>query len=228
MICAVRLVLASASPRRAELLSAAGVLFETISVEVDERAQPGEDPAAYVDRLAREKSACGLAVLSNQRRAGDVLGDDVTFGDRHRDPEGRVGPPDVVVLGADTTVVVDGVMFGKPADAGDAARMLRELSGRTHSVLTGVSLRNGSGAERSAVATTAVEFTTLTPEDIEWYVCTGEGIDKAGAYAIQGLASRFVTRIDGSYSNVVGLPVAAVFELARLAGWTFENAPAKR
>ena len=118
----------------------------------------------------------------------------------------------VIVLGADTTVVVDAEILAKPVDDEDAARMLRRLAGRTHEVMTGISLRRGA-FELGRVETTRVEFAALSDADVAWYVATGEGRDKAGAYAIQGLASRFIPRIHGSYSNVVGLPVAAVFEL---------------
>jgi septum formation protein len=118
------------------------------------------------------------------------------------------------VIGADTTVVVDGHILGKPRDDREAASMLARLSGRRHDVLTGVSVRCG-GAELSRVEATAVWFATLTGDDIDWYVASGEGLDKAGAYAIQGLASRFIPRIEGSYANVVGLPVATVAELVR-------------
>jgi septum formation protein len=180
----VRLLLASASPRRAELLRAAGFSFDVISADVDESVRPDETAAAYVRRLAREKS-------EKVQPASDA---------------------DVVVIGADTTVVVDGEVLGKPADDADAAHMLRRLSGRTHEVLTGVSVRRGA-RERGRVERTAVTFAALDEADIRWYVESGEGRDKAGAYAIQGLASRFVPRIDGSYSNVVGLPIACVFEL---------------
>jgi len=181
----VRLILASASPRRAELLRAAGYEFETIVADVDERARNGETPAEYVRRLAAEKSA---AVQSYVQEA--------------------------IILGADTTVVVDGKILGKPRDDGEAAAMLRRLSGRRHEVLTGISIRQGPH-EVGRVESTAVWFAELTKEDIAWYVASGEGRDKAGAYAIQGLASRFIPRIDGSYANVVGLPVAAVVELLR-------------
>ena len=119
-----------------------------------------------------------------------------------------------ISLGADTTVVVDGEILGKPRDDEEAAAMLRRLSGRRHEVLTGISLRQG-GYEVGRVESTAVWFSALTKEDIAWYVASGEGRDKAGAYAIQGLASRFIRRIEGSYANVVGLPVAAVAELLR-------------
>lgn len=125
-----------------------------------------------------------------------------------------LSPADAVILGADTTVVVDGEILGKPRDDGESAAMLRRLSGRRHDVLTGVSIRQGA-YELGRVESTAVWFTTLTKKDITRYVASGEGRDKAGAYAIQGLASRFVPRIEGSYANVVGLPVAAVAELLR-------------
>jgi septum formation protein len=123
-----------------------------------------------------------------------------------------VAEQDIVVLGADTAVVLDGEILGKPRDDGDARAMLRRLSGQRHEVLTGVSLRT-AGDEMGLVEATSVWFARLTPDAIAWYVSTGEGRDKAGAYAIQGLASRFIPRIDGSYSNVVGLPVAAVASL---------------
>jgi septum formation protein len=187
----MRFVLASASPRRAELLRAAGYTFDTLAVDLDERVQPGESPQTYVARLAREKSSAAMHLL------------------------GRRAPHDaLVVLGADTTVVVDGEILGKPVDDRDGEHMLRKLSGRQHEVLTGVSLRTSS-AERGRVVTTSVYMTALSAEDIAWYVASGEGGDKAGGYAVQGLASRFIPRIDGSYANVVGLPVSAVAELLR-------------
>jgi septum formation protein len=189
----VRLILASASPRRAELLRAAGYEFDVVVADVDESIRAGESPSTYVRRLAAEKSARVAADLA--RHAGRPL-------------------PDVVVLGADTSVVVDGAILGKPGDAGEGAEMLRRLSGRTHEVLTGISLRQGA-YEIGRVETTAVTFRALTDEDISWYVASGEGRDKAGGYAIQGLASRFIPGIAGSYANVVGLPVATVDELLR-------------
>jgi septum formation protein len=181
----MRLILASASPRRAELLRAAGFDFVIVATDIDERLRPDEPPAAFVRRLAAEKSAAGLA---------------------------QVRPEDVVVLGADTAVVVDGEVLGKPRDDHDAAAMLARLSGRRHEVLTGVSLRT-STAEAGFVEATTVEFSHLSDAEIAWYVASGEGRDKAGAYAIQGLAARFIPRIEGSYSNVVGLPLAATAEL---------------
>ena len=182
----MRLVLASASPRRADLLASAGYAFDVRPADVDESMLDGESPGTYVRRLA------------------------VTKAEAAADPS----HPDEVVLGADTTVVVDGQVLGKPRDDEDAAVMLRQLSARTHEVLTGVALRHG-GRTVSDVACTVVQFAQLTEEDLAWYVRSGEPRDKAGAYGIQGLASRFVERIDGSYPNVVGLPVATVDRLFR-------------
>jgi len=211
----VRLILASASPRRAELLRAAGYEFEVVAATIDESIRPNESPAMYVRRLAADKSAwaqAGTAEAAPHVQAGTA----------EAAPHGRelfVGPrfsgAEPIVLGADTAVVVDGEILGKPRDDEDAARMLRRLSGMRHEVLTGVSLRQGA-SEVGRVETTAVSFRALLEEDIAWYVASGEGRDKAGAYAIQGLASRFIPRIEGSYSNVVGLPVACVAELMRL------------
>jgi septum formation protein len=173
------IILASASPRRADLLTAAGITFEVRAVEVDERPFDGETAVDYVARVAADKArACPVA-------------------------------RDVVVLAADTVVVVDGRILGKPADNADANRMLRLLSGRSHDVLTGVAVRHGGDVAVEADST-AVTFAPLSDTDIAWYVASGEPMDKAGAYAIQGLASRFVERVAGSYSNVVGLPVALV------------------
>jgi septum formation protein len=188
----MRLVLASASPRRADLLRAAGFTFDTVPAEVDERVRDGEHPGEYVRRLALEKSAAVLETLTASVPAP---------GTSRRD--------DLVVLGADTAVVVDGEILGKPRDDREAGAMLRRLSGRRHEVLTGVSLRSRS-AERGLVETTGVYMMVLGDQDIAWYLGSGEGRDKAGAYGIQGLASRFIPRIDGSYANVVGLPVANI------------------
>jgi len=180
-------LLASASPRRADLLAAAGVAFEVRAVDVDERPLEGEPAADYVARVAADKArACPMA-------------------------EGAV------VLAADTVVVVDGGILGKPVDDQDAARMLRRLSGRAHQVLTGVAVRRG-GEVAVAVDSTAVSFAPLSDADVAWYVASGEPRGKAGAYAVQGLASRFVERVDGSYSNVVGLPVALTCRM--LAGFS--------
>ena len=177
------LVLASASPRRSELLSAAGLDFTVDTSEVDETPRVGERPVDYVRRLAEAKARAVAA--------------------RH---------PAAMVLGADTTVVVDGDILGKPADDGEARAMLARLQGRAHQVLTGVALVRGAWC-RVDVATTDVWFAPMSAAEIDAYVASGEPRDKAGAYGIQGLASRYVTRIDGSYPNVVGLPVAMVSAL---------------
>jgi septum formation protein len=184
----MRLVRASSSPRRADLLKTAGIPFEIRPVEVDERFLAGEKPEQAVARLARAKAEAA----------------------------GR-SEPDAVVLGADTTVVVQGVALGKPADATDAARMLRLLSGRSHNVLTGICLSSG-GRRLVHVEDTRVRVSRLSDAEIAWYVSTGEPFDKAGAYAVQGLASRFIEGIDGSYANVVGLPVELVCRLIAAAG----------
>ena len=183
----MRFILASASPRRADLLRSAGYLFEQRPVVVDERVLAGESATVYVQRLSSEKSRRGWS------EAAGV---------------------DALVLSADTAVVLDAHILGKPRDEEDAARMLRQLSGRTHQVVTGVSIRYGQ-EHLSAVETTSVWFAELADDEIAWYVGTGEGQDKAGGYAVQGLASRFIPKIEGSYSNVVGLPVACVHELLK-------------
>jgi septum formation protein len=190
MLFSMRLILASGSPRRRELLLAAGFAFDVSAVEVDERRTNGEAPAAYVERLARAKAHAAAAA--------------------QRDP-------DTAVLGADTVVVVDDEVLGKPRDEVDATRMLRLLSGRSHEVLTGVAVI-GQGGTVSRVERTTVWFAPLSDRDIAWYVASGEPMDKAGAYAIQALASRFIPRIEGSYTNVVGLPVTTVVELLEKAG----------
>ncbi len=176
-------VLASASPRRQELLAAAGYRFTVVTAQIDETPRDGESAEAYVARLAEAKAR---AVLAER--------------------------PDALVVGADTTVVVDGDILGKPLDADDAAKMVGRLEGRAHLVLTGVALVS-AGWSRVAVAATTVWFAAMTAEEIADYVASGEPIDKAGAYGIQGHAARYVTRIEGSYSNVVGLPVALLHGL---------------
>lgn len=218
----MRLILASASPRRAELLSAAGYSFEVRVADVDERVRPGETPHEYVRRLAAEKSAAVLHALcapadrltASVRQFVDVVANESGI---RGDTETADAGAGVLIVGADTTVVVDGEILAKPVDDADAERMLRLLSGRPHTVLTGVSVRSFL-QELDAVDETLVFVRPLTESDIAWYLKSGEGRDKAGAYAIQGLASRFIPRIDGSYSNVVGLPVACVADLiGRLA-----------
>src|SRR5262249_40234863 len=184
--------------RRAELLRAAGYEFDIVVAGVDESRHDGESPSIYVRRLAAEKSAAAQRSLMSGAARGPG-------GDGSREPE-------PIILGADTTVVVEGEMLGKPRDNAESARMLARLSGREHEVLTGLSFRRGA-YELGRVVTTRVSVVPLTADEIAWYVATGEGRDKAGAYAIQSFASRFIPRIDGSYSNVVGLPVASVRDL---------------
>ncbi len=184
-----RLILASESPRRAALLRALGIPFRVVVSGVDELLLAGEDGAVAAERLARLKA---LAVTETD------------------------GLP---VLGADTVVLCDGAILGKPTSAEDAARMLRLLSGRTHEVVTGVGLL-AAGGVRSGIETTAVRFGTLTEAQIAWYVSTGEPLDKAGAYHIDGAAAAFIESLSGSPSNVAGLPVRLVLNLAREAGLT--------
>jgi septum formation protein len=174
------LVLASQSPRRAEILRNAGIEFVVRAAAVDETPRDGEKPEAYVQRLAEEKA---LAIAA---------------------------APDETVLGADTTVVIDGAMLAKPADAADARRMLSLLSGRRHEVMTGIAIRRGGEVVRDW-ASTSVWFAPMTEREIGEYVASGEPMDKAGAYAIQGLASKFIEKIEGCYFNVVGLPVSLVW-----------------
>ena len=177
------LILASASPRRSELLTNAGIRFTVEPAHIAEQALPGEPPLDYAQRLARDK-ARAIAV-------------------RH---------PDNGVLGADTVVVVDEHLLEKPRDANDAVRMLRLLSGRTHKVITGVCVV-AKGYEQTEAEMTDVRFSEVSENEITHYVQTGEPMDKAGAYAIQGMASRWVERIDGCYFNVVGLPVPRVYRM---------------
>jgi septum formation protein len=181
----MRLILASASPRRAELLTHAGFVFDVEPADVDETPHANEDPLAYTLRVARDKGR--------------------TIHARHTG-EGRV------VLAADTVVVAAGRILGKPTDAAEARNMLRLLSGTVHDVHTGVVLVDDRG-EAAEVATSKVRFIRLTDREIDWYVASGEAEGKSGAYGIQGRASRFVDWIEGSWSNIVGLPVALVYRL---------------
>ena len=177
-----RLILASASPRRRELLAQAGFSFEVSPAHINEDLRSGEDPIGYVVRLAREKSETVYAQMKDA---------------------------EAIVIGADTTVTLDGHILAKPDDAADAARMLRLLSGRTHRVITGVAIASAAGVEVAAEVT-GVQFLTLNDEEIAAYVATGEPMDKAGAYGIQGYAAKWIPRIEGCYFNVVGLPLALV------------------
>lgn len=181
-----RLILASASPRRRELLAQLGLAFEVVTSDVPETPAPAEPPAAFAQRVARDKAA-----------------------------EGARRCPGALVLAADTVVAVDGAIFGKPRDRADARRMLEALSGRTHEVLTAVALRTPAGDVEELLVRTAVEFRSLTAREIEDYLDGSEPYDKAGAYAVQGQAQRFVVQVRGSYTNVVGLPVDEVHELLR-------------
>jgi septum formation protein len=184
----MRLILASSSPRRRELLRHAGFDFEVHPSHIIEEIQPGERPEEFARRAAREK-AMQVAASS---------------------------PAGSFILGADTVVVIDGETLGKPADLQDATRMLRLLSGRTHQVHTGICLvRAPDEIEAVKHETTLVTFRQLDEEEIRGYVESGEPLDKAGAYAVQGLASKFVTRISGCYSNVVGLPVALLYDILK-------------
>jgi len=195
------LILASASPRRRELLTQAGFAFEVHPAHIPEDPLPKEDPIAYVARLAREKAEAVYAGFARSATAP-----------RGHEPSTalRSGRDDsLVVLGADTTVTLDGHILGKPEDAADAARMLRMLSGRTHRVITGVAVVTAAGTEVAAEVT-AVKFLTLSDEEIAAYIATGEPMDKAGSYAIQGRAAKWIPRIEGDYFNVVGLPLALV------------------
>jgi septum formation protein len=185
------LILASSSPRRRELLAQVGYKFEVRPAQINEDPRDGENPIAYVTRLAREKAE---AVFRELTAAS---------------PKSGKKP---AVLGADTTVTLDNMIVGKPQDAADAARMLRMLSGRTHRVITGVALVTEESTEVAAEAT-GVQFLTLSDEEIAAYVATGEPMDKAGAYGIQGHAARWIPRIQGCYFNVMGLPLALVCTL---------------
>lgn len=182
----VALVLASASPRRAEILRAVGWPFETRAVNIDESRHEREDAVSYVERLAREKAAAAA-----------------------------VACPSKTILGADTVVVIAGEILGKPGNENDARRMLRLLNAQWHQVLTGVSLLDGRTDRRlTAHEVTEVRFAVMSDGEIDWYVSTGEPLDKAGAYAIQGRGARFIEEIKGDYLNVVGLPVRLLYKLA--------------
>jgi septum formation protein len=177
------LILASASPRRRELLTQAGYTFQVQAADIDETRHTDEDPAAYVQRLALEKAQAIQAIR----------------------PEARI-------LGADTTVVLNGEVLNKPRDREDAARMLRKLSGQSHEVHTGVAYVAGS-LKRQHIETTRVFFTDIPESDLAYYLTTGDSLDKAGAYGIQGYAARWIRRIEGDFFNVMGLPIAAMVRL---------------
>ena len=191
MITGTKLILASTSPRRAEILRTVGWPFERLAVDIDESRHLGEEAAIYVERVARAKAEAAA-----------------------------LRAPGSTILGADTVVVIENEILGKPRDDEDARRMLRLLRDRWHQVLTGVALVNGeTGSSKVAHEVTEVRFAEMNEDEISWYVSTGEPKDKAGAYAIQGQGARFIKEIRGDYFNVVGLPVRLLYELMS-DGWT--------
>jgi septum formation protein len=186
----MKLILASGSPRRRELLGGIGIGFDVVVSDVEEKQNPGEPVDAYVRRLARDK---GAAVASTH--------------------------PDAWVLSADTVVFIDGEVLEKPVSRADAASMLARIAGREHVVYTGVALQHAhAGYLDEDVVASKVRMIELTPEEISWYVDTGEPMDKAGSYAVQGIGAMFIESIDGSYSNVVGLPLSVVYAMLKRAG----------
>ncbi len=190
----MKIILASASPRRAEILRNAGIPFEVCAVVFDETRRPGELRADYVRRLALGKARAAAAQYAS--------------------------PGDCLLIGADTIVVANDQILGKPESEADARRMLRLLAGAVHEVHTGVAVVRRPGAIEGVIdETTRVTFAPLSDEDIDRYVATGEPLDKAGAYAIQGIASRYITRVDGCYFNVIGLPLARLWSLLRDFGY---------
>jgi septum formation protein len=192
----MKLILASASPRRAQILRDAGVSFSVLSSAIDETPYPGETPAELVERLSAAKAELVAART--------------------------VGP--AILLAADTVVVLDGQILGKPRSTEDARRMLGQFSGRTHAVLTGVTLIRLPDMERHQfVESTLVNFAPLSDDEISRYLATDEPYDKAGAYAVQGRAGRYIPRIEGCYFNVVGLPLARVIASLQELGWSEEN-----
>jgi septum formation protein len=196
----MRLILASSSPRRAEVLRNAGFVFEIRPADVDETRQPHEAAEDYVRRVAQAKARA----ISEPARA-----------DRER----------AIVIAADTIVLAEGQILGKPRDAEDARRMLRLFSGKTHEVLTALSVINVPAAKEALhVEKTRVEFLKMSEEEMETYIQTGEPLDKAGAYGIQGIAGRFATRIEGCYFNVLGLPLSRLWTTLQSLGWKEDGA----
>lgn len=186
----MRLILASGSPRRRELLGGIGIGFDVVVSDVVEEQEPGEAVDAYVRRLARDK---GAAVAASH--------------------------PDAWVLSADTVVFIDEHVLEKPSSREDARAMLAKIAGREHVVYTGVALQNAhAGFLEDTVTASNVRMIDLTPDEISWYVETGEPMDKAGSYAVQGIGAMFIESIDGSYSNVVGLPLSVVYDMLKRAG----------
>jgi nucleoside triphosphate pyrophosphatase len=195
----VKIILASSSPRRAEILREAGIAFEIRAAEIDETALRGETALEMVARLAEAKARAAAVQIGASMR-------------------------DCIFVGADTTVELGGEILGKPSDSGNARKMLASLSGRTHQVLTGIFLlRLPGNATRAAVEKSAVTFAPLSETEIDTYVTSGEPLGKAGAYAIQGLAGKHIPRIEGCYFNVVGLPLARLYALLGELGWRNEE-----
>jgi septum formation protein len=195
----MKLILASSSPRRAEILRDAGIAFQIRAAEIDETPLPGEAAHAMVARLAEAKARAVAALIDG-------------------------GLQDCIIVGADTTVELGGEILGKPSNSGHAREMLASLSGRTHQVLTGIFLlRLPGNATRAAVEKSGVTFALLSDKEIDIYVTSGEPLGKAGAYAIQGLAGRHIPRIEGCYFNVVGLPLARLYALLGELGWRNEE-----
>jgi nucleoside triphosphate pyrophosphatase len=193
---AQRIVLASSSPRRRQLLELIGIRHEVIPADIDERYLPGESPRGHAERLAREKAA-------------------------------KLRHEDAIVIGADTIVVVDGDVLGKPRDDGDAARMLKRLSGRSHVVMTAVAVAFGGRVE-SAVEEVDVAFHPLTDEEIAAYIATREPMDKAGAYGVQGFGATIVARVDGDYFAVMGMPLQLLARLLARLGFRYRFGPVER
>jgi septum formation protein len=194
----MKIILASSSPRRAEILRNAGIAFEIRATQIDETALPDEPARAMVARLAEAKARAAAQLDAAMREC--------------------------IIVGADTTVELEGEILGKPRDSADARAMLAKLSGRTHHVLTGIFvLRLPDNAARAAVENSAVTFAPLDEKEVNAYAATGEPIGKAGAYAIQGFAGRHIPRIEGCYFNVVGLPLARLYVLLRELGWREEK-----
>jgi septum formation protein len=192
-----KIVLASGSPRRRELLEQIGVIFSVLSVDIDESVNPGELASDYVLRLAKEKAQAGWGALSVSEK--------------------------LPVLGADTSVVVDGGILGKPRDADDARSMLKQLSGRCHQVMTAVAIVSENQV-LCELSTSLVYFSELSSDEIDWYIASGEGDDKAGSYAVQGQAAMFIERIEGSYSGIMGLPLRETSKmLQQLSGRIHEQ-----
>ncbi len=195
----MKIILASSSPRRAEILRDAGVGFEILPAEIDETPLPGETASAMVARLAEAKARAATSQLN-------------------------AGVRECFVIGSDTTVELDGEILGKPRDPAHARDMLAKLSGRSHRVLTGIFLLQlPSGDTRAAVEITTVTFASLGSGEIEEYVRTGEPLGKAGAYGIQGVAGRYIPKVEGCYFNIVGLPTATLYKLLRELGWRNGN-----